>query len=144
SDVCSSDLSFLPVERYFATRKRIYVHTSRGCAFRCTYCSVPTCWGTKVRIIPMERVLVQLKQHIVQYAPEEVQIVDDNFSHKGGRYIEEFCKGLNKSEITIRWKCQVRADQLSPELVDLMAKSDCFEIDLGIESGNREMQKRIR
>jgi len=47
------DLGLLPVDRYFAVKPRVYVHTSRGCAFNCIYCSVPGMCNHKVREIPL-------------------------------------------------------------------------------------------
>jgi len=80
-------LDLLPLERYFAKNKRIYIHTSRGCAFRCIYCSVPECWGRSVRQIPANVIRSQVNALLTRYKPDELQIVDDNFSHENGRFI---------------------------------------------------------
>lgn len=134
----------LPIEKYFAVKRRLYIHSSRGCAFNCIYCSVPQCWNRKVKEIPIELLISQLKDLISLYQPLEIQIVDDNFSHNKGRLIRQFCTRLNEENIHIRWKCQARADQLDEHLVKMMANSGCFEIDLGIESGNKDIQRYIR
>ncbi|MCP4631899.1 MAG: B12-binding domain-containing radical SAM protein, partial [candidate division Zixibacteria bacterium] len=138
------NFSYLPLYRYYSSKKRIYIHTSRGCAFRCIYCSVPKCWGNKVRTIPMKLIIEQLEQILTEYEPEEIQIVDDNFSHQKGKYIKEFCNWVIEKNMDIKWKCQVRADQLDKEVIRLMADSGCFEIDIGVESGNKDIQKYIR
>ncbi len=134
----------LPLNRYFAIKKRIYIHTSRGCAFNCIYCSVPKCWGKQVREIPTNILIDQLSELLNDYGPKEIQIVDDNFSHKNGKLIKTFCEGILERGLKFRWKCQVRADQLNVEIVEIMAKSGCFEADMGIESGNKEIQRYIR
>jgi radical SAM superfamily enzyme YgiQ (UPF0313 family) len=138
------DFSVLPLARYFAVRRRLYLHTSRGCAFNCIYCSVPACWGKKVREIPSERLVGHLESVAKRHSAKEVQIVDDNFSHKNGKLIRTFCTAMLARKLSIRWKCQARSDQLSQDLVALMAEAGCFEVDLGIESGNKEIQKYIR
>ncbi|HPI77170.1 MAG TPA: radical SAM protein, partial [bacterium] len=135
--------NLLPLDAYYRVKKRIYVHTSRGCGFNCRYCSVPAFWK-KVRRIPIELLLNQLEKMLDIYNPEQLHIVDDDFSHKKGIMIKQFCEGLGKRKISIPWKCQARADILTEDLVILMAESECFEIDMGIESGNPEIQNYIR
>lgn len=137
------DFSLLPLDRYFSVRRRLYVHTTRGCAYRCVYCSVPKCWHG-VREIPIEDILAHVKDSVERFNPDEIQIVDDNFSHRKGRIIRSFCEGYADRGLSVRWKCQARADQLDDELVALMASTNCFEIDLGVETGSPEMQKYIR
>jgi len=137
-------LDLLPLEdRYFSHRRRAYIHTSRGCAFRCSYCSVHNFWGSPVREVPMDVVLDHIAALQRDFKVSEIQVVDDNFSHRNGQRIKAFCSGLVGRGINIRWKCQVRADQLNTELVELMAKNGCFEVDIGIESGNARIQKQI-
>lgn len=134
----------LPLNRYFNVKRRIYIHTSRGCAFNCIYCSVPRCWGKEVREIPINILIQQISELLKRYNPSEVQIVDDNFSHKNGKLIKVFCNGILEHGLKFRWKCQVRSDQLNSEIVELMAKAGCFEVDMGIESGNKKIQQYIR
>jgi len=137
-------LDLLPLERYFAINKRIYIHTSRGCAFRCIYCSVPECWGRSVRQIPVNVIRSQTNELLTRYEPDELQIVDDNFSHKNGRFIRAFCDMNVEEGWSVRWKCQLRADLLDKATIEMMSKTGCFEVDIGIESGNPEIQRYIR
>ena len=137
-------LDLLPIHRYFAVNKRIYIHTSRGCAFRCIYCSVPECWGRAVRQIPTNVIRSQVNELLRLYKPDEIQIVDDNFSHQRGNFIRAFCEMSVEEGWSVKWKCQVRADQLDESIIEMMSKNGCFEVDLGVESVNPEIQKYIR
>lgn len=134
----------LPIKRYYTVRKRLYFHTTRGCAFSCIYCSVPRCWGNKVREIPINVLFDQIEKAVKKFRPDEIQIVDDNFSHRKGKIIENFCLEKKRRKLEFKWKCQVRADQLTDEIIKIMAENGCFEIDFGIESGNKKIQKYIR
>jgi radical SAM superfamily enzyme YgiQ (UPF0313 family) len=138
------DYSLLPIGIYFNIKRRVYVNSTRGCAFSCIYCSVPKFCGKRVRELPTERFYEQFKQIVDKYKPDEIQIVDDNFSHKSGSIIKSFCSRLISEDLNTRWKCQVRADQIDEKLLGLMQCAGCFEIDFGIESGNTEIQKYIR
>ncbi len=138
------NFELLPLNRYFTVKRRIYIHTSRGCAFNCIYCSVPECWGRRVREIPIDILFTQLSKLWDDHKPKEIQIVDDNFSHKNGKLIKAFCQKVIDLGLKLKWKCQARADQLDADIVKIMAKAGCFEIDLGVESGNEQIQKYIR
>jgi len=144
SKIRPPDFTQLPLNRYFSVKKRIYIHTSRGCAFNCIYCSVPKCWGRKVREIPIDLLFAQLTKLLRDYEPDEIQIVDDNFSHRNGELIRAFCEKVTALGLKLKWKCQVRPDQLDADTVKLMAEAGCFEADLGVESGSKEVQKYIR
>jgi radical SAM superfamily enzyme YgiQ (UPF0313 family) len=127
------------------------VHTTRGCAFNCVYCSVQKFWGRKVRRIPLALLFDHILALLELHKPvDEIQIVDDNFSHidrddAGNKVhlIKEFCQELVRRDMRISWKCQVRADQLDDEIITLLQKTGCFEVDIGVESGNVEIQKAI-
>ena len=135
----------LPLEDcYFTKKRRLYLHTTRGCNFKCVYCSVHKFWGGTVRRVPLVLLFVHLEKLIAKYHPDEIQIVDDNFSHERGKIIRDFSQGLLDRGINIRWKCQVRADQLDKDIISLMKRSNCFEVDIGVESGNKDVQKLIK
>ena len=136
-------LDLLPLALYFAIKKRIYIHTSRGCEFRCIYCSVPELWGRSVRQIPISAIRSQVNELLTRYRPDELQIVDDNFSHRDGRFIRAFCDMSVEEGWSVRWKCQLRADLLDKATIEMMSKAGCFEVDVGVESGNPEIQKYI-
>lgn len=138
------DFNSLPIDNYFAVKKRVYIHTSRGCGFKCIFCSVPRMCDGKIRELPIETIEAHLEKILETHNPKEFQIVDDNFSHNNGRLIKQFCQLIQRRKWNFKWKCQVRADQLDENTIKKMAESGCFEIDMGIESGDREIQKYIR
>jgi len=138
------DFGLLPLDRYFAVKRRVYVHTSRGCAFNCIYCSVPRMWPRPPREIPMALIGDHVAELLSRHGPCEIQIVDDNFSHNSGTRIKEFCRMLGERAFNVQWKCQARADQIDAPTIAIMAGTGCFEVDLGIESGNADIQARIR
>jgi hypothetical protein len=86
----------------------------------------------------------QVNELLTRYKPDELQIVDDNFSHENGKYIRAFCTMSAEEGWPVKWKCQVRADLLDKATIEMMSKTGCFEVDLGVESGNPEIQKYIR
>ncbi|HLP48007.1 MAG TPA: radical SAM protein, partial [Candidatus Kapabacteria bacterium] len=144
SKLPAPDFDSLPLDKYFYHKKRVYIHTSRGCKCKCIFCSVPRMCDENIRVFPIETIEAHLEKILEKHNPEEFQIVDDNFSYGKGRLIHQFCRSIEQRKWNFKWKCQVRADQLDEGIIKQMAKSGCFEIDMGIESGDPEIQKHIR
>lgn len=145
ADIPLPDFNLLPLEeRYFQGRRRLYLNATRGCDRNCVFCSVPQCWQGGVRQTPMPLFVEQVQRCQQAYGASEFQIVDDNFSHKKGAIIRDFMSALDYAGVSLQWKCQARADQLSSDVIKLMALHGCFEIDLGVESGSPRLQEYMR
>ena len=71
-----------------------------------------------------------------------IRFQDDTFTLNKKRameILEEFIKGLN-----IKWVCDTRVDKLDKELLQIMKKSGCIRVKIGVESGSDEILKRVK
>ncbi len=124
------------------TKMSIYpMMTSRGCPHACIFCSVAPMFGRRYRFRSKELVLEELarikkRQHVFFY--------DDNFTAHIPRtkvLLEEMIKQGFKGT----WSAQVRIDiYKDKELLELMRKSKCFLVYVGIESVNPETLKSYK
>jgi radical SAM superfamily enzyme YgiQ (UPF0313 family) len=117
--------------------------SSRGCPFHCTFCSNPVWRANKP--------LLRLRDP--KNIGEEIRILRDNF---GIREISDEADTFNVDlnwaikvcneikEVGIPWKVQIRANPFSEKLAKEMAKSGCWLVRIGIESGNLETLKGIK
>lgn len=114
--------------------------TSRGCPYPCIYCSVSKVSGNKWRFRTPENVLNELKQAVSKYGIRSFQIVDDNFTLDIGR-AKKICRMIIEQNLNLHWSCPngLRADRLDEELVNLMKRSGCESVSLGIESGDEKV-----
>ena len=106
--------------------------TSRGCPYSCAFCS---------SIYP------RMRQHSASYVIEEIKEVqklgyeavhffDDIFILNKKRLFK-ICEYLGKERII--WRCFIRADIISEEVMKVMAQSGCKEVGIGIESGSQKI-----
>jgi radical SAM superfamily enzyme YgiQ (UPF0313 family) len=72
-----------------------------------------------------------------------VGIYDDNFLLLRKR-VEDFCELKLKSGLKTTFNCCGRSDSLDPELLKLMKKAGCWQISLGVESGDSEIMSPLR
>ena len=136
------DLDALPIPDYGlihgwkAKRGKgvVSIATSRGCPFNCSFCSVIILFGRKHRVNSVDRVMAEIRQNGLQ--ANHIFFCDDNFTANRAR-TKELCERIIKEGLKLEWSAQVRVESAKdPELLDLMAKSGCFAVFVGLESIN--------
>ncbi len=136
------DLDTLPIPDYglihgwkaYRGRRFISIAASRGCPFNCRFCSVILLFGRKHRYNSVDRVMEEIRQNGLQ--GDHVFFCDDNFTANRAR-IKELCERMLAENIKLEWSAQVRVEAAQdPELLELMAKSGCYMVYVGLESIN--------
>jgi radical SAM superfamily enzyme YgiQ (UPF0313 family) len=118
--------------------------TSRGCPYKCTYCSVPAISGSLWVYRNAESVMRELDHVINHLGMRSVVIVDDNFTiHK--RRAESICQAVIDRGYEFVWSCGngIRADRIWPDLAELMYQAGCREVAFGIESWDADVFARL-
>jgi len=136
------DLDSLPIPNYtlihgWKARNRrgvVSIATSRGCPFNCSFCSVIMMFGRKHRVTSIDRVIAEIRQNGLE--ARHIFFCDDNFTADRQR-IKELCERIIAEGLKIEWSAQVRVESAKdPELLELMARSGCFVVFVGLESIN--------
>ncbi len=136
------DLDSLPIPDYtlihgWKARNRrgvVSIATSRGCPFNCSFCSVIMMFGRKHRVTSIDRVIAEIRQNGLQ--ARHIFFCDDNFTADRQR-TKELCERIIAEGLKIEWSAQVRVESAKdPELLELMARSGCFVVFVGLESIN--------
>ena len=116
--------------------------TSRGCPFRCGFCSVRTIWTRRVRFRKQARVIAEIEECVSKYGIRTFRFIDDLFTANRNRVLE-LCQMICDRKLDIIWIASSRAQRLDKEMLEAMKEAGCREISFGIESGNREVLKKI-
>lgn len=111
--------------------------TSRGCPGQCTFCDRKV-FGNYCRSFSSGYVIKMIETLYFDYGIRDIQIKDDNFTAFRNRLVE-VCKILIEKKINISWSCLSRVDNMNPEILSLMKKAGCWQIQYGIESGSQEI-----
>jgi radical SAM superfamily enzyme YgiQ (UPF0313 family) len=131
-----------PAWSLFPRTTKYPVMTTRGCPFRCLFCS--RVLGNRVRYRSPENVISELELLAADYHPSEVVFCDETFTLNRGRVttILELMieRGLSRK---FTWVAQTRVNECDESLLRLMARAGCRKIDFGIESGNAQVLARI-
>lgn len=145
------------LERFWATGKSFGIATerdmpfmvSRGCPYKCTFCSSPQMWTTRYTLRDINDVIEEIKHYIERYGISSVQLYDLTAIVKK-RWIVEFCQRLIKEGIKLHWSLPsgTRSEALDAETIGLLKKTGCNYLVYAPESGSLKtlklVKKRIR
>jgi radical SAM superfamily enzyme YgiQ (UPF0313 family) len=138
----------LPTERYrhqnpYKTKTKGYatVLTGRGCPFGCTFCGVKSMWGRYPRYRSVDNIVGEIELLIKKQRVSFIFFFDDTFTSNRERTLD-ICKGIKG--FNIKWACFSRVDGLDEELLITMKDAGCVEIQIGVESGDAEILKKIK
>ena len=112
--------------------------TSRGCPYRCTYCSTPN-GRTRLRGV---RSILEEAAICKELGIPHVYFVDDLFPTAGER-LARLCEGLSKLKGGISWSCRTALPGLTEENLRIMKRSGCVRIQIGVETGTDEGLRAI-
>lgn len=118
-----------------------HVFTSRGCPGRCAYCAGGL-FGKKFRFRSADSVVDEMISLNKNYGTRHFYFVDDAMAMDRTR-MERICNRLIDEKLGFTWHMMTRIDTMSEELLDLVARAGCQQIDYGVESGNPETLKKI-
>lgn len=148
------DLDSLPFpdkalfKKYGCFSERVFIMTSRGCPFQCTYCFnsyyrklLNTSGFPYVRRRSVGNVIDELKFFKSKYPTKEVYFCDDIFT-MDDKWINNFCS-IYKKEINLPFKAFVHPRTVKKEVMRLMRDAGCIYVDIGVEAGSEEVRKRV-
>jgi len=138
--------NLLPLKKY---RQRVgrpsnflTIITSRGCPFRCSFCS-KSVFGKKYRFRSPENIFKEIIHLIDTYKIKEIVFYDDVFTLNRKRILD-LCDLIIKNKIDIPWRCETRTDLVDEFLLMKIKKAGCYLIAYGVESGSSKLLKVIK
>lgn len=147
------DWTKLPIESYLdhgvttgiGTGRSMPMLASRGCPYRCTFCSNPAMWGTLWRARPVDEVVDEIATYVERYDIRNVDFYDLTAIVKRS-WILEFSQKLIERGIDITWQMPsgTRSEALDSEVTSLLVEAGCRFITYAPESGSEETLKRVK
>ncbi|WP_448532621.1 photosystem II high light acclimation radical SAM protein [Parathermosynechococcus lividus] len=124
----------------------IGVQTKRGCPHNCCYCVYTVVEGKQVRINPAQEVVAEMRQ-LYERGVRNFWFTDAQFI-PARKFIPDaiaLLRDILAAGMTdIHWAAYIRADNLTPELCDLMVKTGMNYFEIGITSGSQELVRKMR
>ena len=111
------------------------IMASRGCPFKCDFCSTHLTWTTQVRYRKAIDVVNEIKQCQEKWGISDFHFYDDNLLINFA-WVSEFVNLIGSMNLKINWICLSRPDIIlkHKELLLLMKAAGCKGFELGFET----------
>jgi anaerobic magnesium-protoporphyrin IX monomethyl ester cyclase len=141
------DLDTIPRPAYHRVDLAAYdaygMISSRGCPYKCTFCSVAPVWGRKAFFRSAADVASEMSE-LHERAGIDLFLFQDEFFVSSKRAVMGFCDAVRATGLPLRWKAFARVDLADEEMMRAMSAAGCLEIRFGIETGSQKMLKATR
>lgn len=134
----------LPLQKYRVPMIRgtySFIVTSRGCTAGCKFCIKHVSYQYAVRTRSPESIQRELWE-LDKLGVHNVNMYADLFTVNREQVVG-LCELLIREGPKVRWTCNSRVDYVDAEMLKLMGKAGCWMISWGIESGSRDVLKRV-
>ncbi len=134
--------AYLPL---YEGRRSLYMESSRGCPYACTYCYNVYFNDRKWRAQEPERVIERVKYVRERYGVEDIYFTDDDFfiNAKRSRAIVERMR-----DIDVSWQVQgsdiICISKMDDDFLQLLRDSGFRRFTIGIETGSPRMRTLMR
>ncbi len=118
------------------------IKVSRGCPHHCFFCLATPVSGSKVRVRSAENIIEEMKECVEKYKIKNFLFWSDIFNFDR-EWTIDLCKKIIESGLKITWSSNTRADTADEEMADLMYKSGCRLVSIGVESGSQFVLDKI-
>lgn len=151
------DLNKLPVPDFTGFEKnRIYrpmdgklyrmlpVEISRGCPFKCSYCSAPAYTNEFkgwYRIKEVKKIIYDIVEYVINYDIEYIYFVSETFLATENYWKELFYRSYSK--ITIPFWMNTRPETVNERDIRSLAEIGCHRISMGLEGGNESFRRKV-
>lgn len=127
--------AFSPYIDYAKEHKQFFISTTRGCPFKCTFCSNSALHGKKMRFASVEAVVIHVRKLVEEYGMDVLTIYDDQFLLDTKRAKKLF-RRLARFNLRIEMPNGLSVRYIDAEMADLMRRAGVDTVYLAVETGS--------
>ena len=129
--------------RGYFLRRCATVMATRGCAHSCIYCASARLCDRRMRHRSVDGVIDEILWLKRQYGIDGVYFPDDTLTFNR-RWLAELCEAMLVRGLRLPWGCLSRVDTLSSDLMGLMRRAGCVQVEFGVESGSPKVLTALK
>ncbi len=136
-DIPFPAIDLTPWDRYHAlTVEKPFFNmiTTRGCPYKCSYCSQVYA-GDTIRYRSPENVVEEIELYVKKYGAREIIMFDETFTVKKTR-VMKICELIRERKLKFGFDMRTRVDCVDGEMLEALKEAGCRRIHFGIESGS--------
>jgi len=114
------------------------VMSSRGCLFKCVFCSQRVIFGERVRYRSVNNVIEELRLVVEEQGIRHFIFLDDTLG-LNKKLAYDLCDRIIEEKLDITWEGTTRVDVATKEMLKKMRDAGLNRISFGVESGNQHI-----
>lgn len=120
--------------------RSMLVLATRGCPYRCSFCSSPQMWTTRYVVRDPDDVADEIADYVNEFGVKNINFADLTAITKR-KWTLQFCEALDKRVSGITWQLPVgtRAEALDAEVLQALWDTGCRNITYAPEAGGERM-----
>lgn len=148
------ELDSLPFPAFDLLRKNSYRRTpascktepvypimaGRGCPYNCLFCGKN--FGRMVRMRSPDNIVKELLYLRDVMGAKEIRFWDETLT-LNKKYVKMLCQKMIEQGFDLLWSCYGHVNTVDKELLRIMKKAGCWEIDFGVEAGTNRVLKVV-
>ncbi len=124
----------------------IRMRTTRDCPYGCPFCIIGSTplrgYDKKWKFMSVKRVVDELEYIIKEFGNWGIFFWDETFTLDKKRAFS-ICEEILKRQLRFEWRCLTRIDCVDKELLRMMYRAGCRQIEFGLEAGDPEVRKKL-
>lgn len=143
----------IPIETYLSSNyggaatksgRCMPVIATRGCPYKCSFCSNSSMWGTKYVMRSPGTVIDEIKYYIETYNATHIEFYDLT-AIINKEWIMTFCRLYIANNLTFSWSLPTgtRSEALDQDVIEMLFKTRCKYLVYAPESGSVKTLKEI-
>ena len=143
----------LPMEAYLGNGfgygvdrgRSVPILATRGCPYRCTFCSSPSMWTTKWSARSADDVLDEMEDGVQRYGARNFDFYDLTAVVRTD-WILEFCRKMVERGLQVTWQVPAgtRSEAINFEVATWLRRAGCRNIAYAPESGSQALLERVK
>jgi len=117
------------------------INIGRGCPIPCNFCARSS--GEDIRFRSIPNIIEELDQLEAKYNAKYVHFFTDDFD-ADKRLTGPLLDAMIEKKYDFKWRCGMRVTRITMDVLKKMKQANCEHIEIGVESGNKDMLQVIK
>ncbi len=143
----------IPIETYLSSDyggagtksgRSMPVIATRGCPYKCSFCSNPVMWGQKYIMRSPDSVIDEIQYYVDAYNATHIEFYDLT-AIINKEWIMKFCRLYLENNLMVSWSLPTgtRSEALDQDVIEMLYKTRCKYLVYAPESGSAKTLKKI-